>query len=84
MSQSIEALPSHSSHPNFAHLALLVFEAVLEVVCVCLPGYIMARTGVLRPDMQKFIAEMNIMLFTPCLSKVLHLHLLLGPQLIRT
>ena len=34
--------PRHSQHPDFAHLTLLVFEAVLEVVCVSLPGYIVA------------------------------------------
>lgn len=35
----------HSSHPDFANLTLLVFEAVMEVVCVSLPGYIVARMG---------------------------------------
>lgn len=35
----------HSSHPDFANLTLLVFEAVMEVVCVSLPGYIIARMG---------------------------------------
>lgn len=31
----------HSAHPDFSHLTLLVFEAVLEVVCVSLPGYVL-------------------------------------------
>lgn len=62
-----EALP-HSSHPNFGHLSLLVFEAVLEVVCVSLPGYILARNGLFNPDMQKFAANLIVILFTPCLS----------------
>lgn len=61
-------IPPHSSHPNFGHLTLLVFEAVLEVVCVSLPGYIVARQGVFNEENQKFIAYLNILLFTPCLS----------------
>ncbi|KAA6411854.1 MAG: auxin efflux carrier superfamily [Lasallia pustulata] len=61
------ALPPHSSHPSFGHLILLVFEAVLEVVCVSLPGYIVARQGLFSTEMQKFVANLNVMLFTPCL-----------------
>lgn len=61
-------LPPHSSHPDFANLVLLVFEAVLEVVCVSLPGYIVARMGMFDADSQKFVANLNTMLFTPCLS----------------
>ncbi|KAF8473447.1 auxin efflux carrier, partial [Kalaharituber pfeilii] len=49
------------------NLILLVFEAVLEVVCVSLPGYIIARQGMFSPDMQKFVANLNVSLFTPCL-----------------
>ena len=60
--------PPHSSHPGFGHLVLLVFEAVLEVVCVSLPGYIVARQGLFDADSQKFVANLNVMLFTPCLS----------------
>ena len=61
--------PPHASHPDFLHLILLVFEAVLEVVCVSLPGYIVARQGMFNAEMQKFAANLNVMLFTPCLSK---------------
>ena len=57
----------HSGHPNFGHLTLLVFEAVLEVVCVSLPGYIVARTGMFDAESQKFLANLNVQLFTPCL-----------------
>ncbi|KAL1998281.1 hypothetical protein VTN02DRAFT_6484 [Thermoascus thermophilus] len=57
----------HSSHPSFMHLVLLVFEAVLEVVCVSLPGYIAARQGMFDADAQKLIANLNVALFTPCL-----------------
>ena len=52
------------------HLALLVFEAVLEVVCVSLPGYIIAVQGMFDADAQKFVANLNVQLFTPCLSKI--------------
>lgn len=61
-------LPPHSQHPDFANLTLLVFEAVLEVVCVSLPGYIVARMGMFDADAQKFVANLNTQLFTPCLS----------------
>jgi auxin efflux carrier family protein len=58
----------HESHPSFGHLVILVFEAVMEVVCVSLPGYIVARMGHFDADKQKFLANLNVMLFTPCLS----------------
>ncbi|KAL3448649.1 auxin efflux carrier [Aspergillus insuetus] len=58
---------SHNSHPPFLQLVLLVFEAVLEVVCVSLPGYIAARVGMFDADAQKFVANLNVTLFTPCL-----------------
>lgn len=54
----------------FGYLILLVFEAVLEVVCVSLPGYIIAKQGMFSPDMQKFVANLNVSLFTPCLSEL--------------
>ncbi|KAF9885932.1 hypothetical protein FE257_012222 [Aspergillus nanangensis] len=58
---------AHPSHPAFFHLVLLVFEAVLEVVCVSLPGYIAARQGMFDAEAQKLVANLNVMLFTPCL-----------------
>ena len=64
-----QPLPPHASHPALPHLTLLVFEAVLEVVCVSLPGYIVARQGMFTAEMQKFTANLNVALFTPCLSK---------------
>ncbi|KAF1995613.1 kinase-like protein [Amniculicola lignicola CBS 123094] len=63
-------MPPHSSHPNFANLTLLVFEAVLEVVCVSLPGYIIARMGMFDAENQKFIANLNTQLFTPFFTKL--------------
>lgn len=62
----------HESHPSLDHLVLLVFEAVMEVVCVSLPGYIIARLGHFDVEKQKFLANLNVMLFTPCLSAPLH------------
>lgn len=61
----------HESHPSIGHLILLVFEAVMEVVCVSLPGYIVARLGHFDADKQKFLANLNVMLFTPCLSMII-------------
>ena len=60
----------HSSHPSFLNLVLLVFEAVLEVICVSLPGYIAARQGLFDADAQKLVANLNVTLFTPCLSMI--------------
>lgn len=58
----------HDAHPPMGHLILLVFEAVMEVVCVAFPGYIIARQGHFDAESQKFLANLNVMLFTPCLS----------------
>jgi hypothetical protein len=68
-SQQVAALGNHDAHPPLVHLVLLVFEAVMEVVCVSLPGYIIARQGMFDADKQKFLANLNVALFTPCLSK---------------
>lgn len=58
---------AHDSHPPMGHLIMLVFGAVLEVVCVALPGYVIARLGHFDAEKQKFLANLNVMLFTPCL-----------------
>jgi predicted permease len=65
--QTLKEGGRHSQHPDFGHLTLLVFEAVMEVVCVSLPGYIVARQGMFDAESQKFLANLNVMLFTPCL-----------------
>jgi hypothetical protein len=57
-----------AGHPSLMNLVLLVFEAVMEVVCVSLPGYIIARCGLFDAENQKFVANLNVSLFTPCLS----------------
>jgi len=43
----------------------------MEVVCVSLPGYIVARQGMFDAEKQKFVANLNVALFTPCLSECL-------------
>ena len=63
----ISATNDHSSHPNFLHLAGLVCEAVLEVIFVALPGFLVAWTGMFDANSQKIVAELNTMIFTPCL-----------------
>lgn len=69
ISQAVVSAPAHTSHPSFGNLLLLVIEAVLEVVCVSLPGYIAARSGMFDADAQKLVANLNVALFTPCLGK---------------
>lgn len=64
----VRAAEAHASHPSVPNLMLLVFSAILEVVCISLPGYVLARMGLFSTKSQKFLAELNIMLFTPCLS----------------
>lgn len=71
MAQTV-MMNSHDSHPPLGHLILLVFEAVMEVVCVSLPGYVIATMGHFDADKQKFLANLNVMLFTPCLSTMPH------------
>ena len=66
-SSPITAMAKQQDHPNFGQLLLFVFEAILEVVCVSLPGYILARQGMLDAEKQKFISNLNAQIFTPCL-----------------
>ncbi|KLJ05693.1 hypothetical protein EMPG_10856 [Blastomyces silverae] len=58
---------AQAAQPPLPRLVLLVFSAVLEVVCISLPGYIVARMGMFDADAQKFVANLNVVLFTPCL-----------------
>jgi len=69
MIDAAQTLQPTEEHPSLTHLALLVFEAVMEVVCVSLPGYIIARAGLFDTENQKFVANLNVSLFTPCLSE---------------
>lgn len=78
--KTVSVFLARPGHPSFGHLTLLVFEAVLEVVCVSLPGYIVARQGMFDAEAQKFLANLNVMLFTPCLSEAITWKL--SPQLL--
>lgn len=64
------AASEDEEHPSLDNLVLLVFGAVLEVVCVALPGYLVARAGHLDAGQQKLLANLNVMLFTPCLGSM--------------
>lgn len=48
-------------------IAFLTFQAVLQVVIICVAGFISARTGLLNKNAQKIISQLNVDLFTPCL-----------------
>lgn len=67
MLQTACAPAEGSSNPDLGHLILLVFEAVFAMACLCIPGYILARIGMFNAEMQKFVASLTLVLFTPCL-----------------
>ncbi|CUM67512.1 uncharacterized protein PRCAT00005211001 [Priceomyces carsonii] len=52
---------------SFLDIAFLTFEAVLEVVIICVAGFISAKLGLLNTQNQKVISQLNVDLFTPCL-----------------
>lgn len=66
-----QVITNNNEQANLSHLILLICEAVLEVICVSLPGYIVARQGLLNAEHQRFLANLNISLFSPCLSKLI-------------
>lgn len=68
VSLAVGAAAGRSAHPSIPNLMLLVFSAILEVVCTSFPGYVLARCGLFSAGHQKFLAEINVNLFTPCLS----------------
>lgn len=61
------ASTSQEASPDVPYLAMMILEAVVEVVCVSAPGYLVARQGLFTAEMQKFTANLNVALFTPCL-----------------
>ncbi|QSS73308.1 auxin efflux carrier superfamily [Histoplasma capsulatum G186AR] len=61
------AASPQAAQPPLPRLVILVLSAVLEIVCVSLPGYILARMGRFDAEAQKFVANLNVALFTPCL-----------------
>lgn len=52
---------------NYAHITFLTFQAVLEVVIVCLSGFWAATSGLLNNEATKMISRLNVDLFTPAL-----------------
>lgn len=62
------AASPQAAQPPLPRLVILVLSAVLEIVCVSLPGYILARMGRFDAEAQKFVANLNVALFTPCLG----------------
>jgi hypothetical protein len=59
---------THDSRSSLGQLCLLVLLAVSEVLCITLTGYIVARLGHFDAEKRKFLSNLNVMLFTPCLS----------------
>ncbi|KAK9476783.1 auxin efflux carrier [Lipomyces japonicus] len=66
-SGTIAGLAAHDSHPSYLWLAFLTFQAVLQVVFVCILGFWAARERLLSPSLQKSISQLNVQIFTPCL-----------------
>ncbi|KAK6202911.1 auxin efflux carrier [Scheffersomyces amazonensis] len=67
LSISRSSLASKNPDLSFQSIALLTFEAVLEVVIICFAGFVAARSGILNTSGQKVISQLNVDLFTPCL-----------------
>ncbi|KAK6464415.1 auxin efflux carrier [Scheffersomyces coipomensis] len=64
---TLSDLSSTNPDLSFQAIALLTFEAVLEVVIICFAGFISAKTGLLNSSGQKVLSQLNVDLFTPCL-----------------
>lgn len=60
---------SAGTNPDLSYhdIAFLTFEAVLEVVIICVAGFVAARSGILNTRGQKVISQLNVDIFTPCL-----------------
>jgi predicted permease len=52
---------------SFGHIAFLTFQAVTEVIIVCLTGFWAAKTGLLSKSAQKQVSALNVDLFTPAM-----------------
>ncbi|KAK9248546.1 auxin efflux carrier [Lipomyces tetrasporus] len=61
------AIAAAHSHPSYARLLFLTFQAVVQVVLVCVLGFWAAHVRLLNPSLQKHISQLNLMIFTPCL-----------------
>ena len=52
---------------SYLDISFLTFQAVVEVIIICFAGYICAKVGLLNPNAQKQISQLNVDLFTPAL-----------------
>lgn len=52
---------------SYLSLVSLTFQATLQTLCVCLFGFFSAKAGLLPPTAQKYISQLNVQVFTPCL-----------------
>ncbi|KAH3668366.1 hypothetical protein OGAPHI_002120 [Ogataea philodendri] len=52
---------------SYQQITFLTFQAVVEVVLICLSGFWAARTGLLNNEATKVISRLNVDLFTPAL-----------------
>ncbi|OWB70712.1 hypothetical protein B5S31_g391 [[Candida] boidinii] len=52
---------------SYGHITFLTFQAVIQVVIICLSGFWAAKTGLLNNEATKIISRLNVDLFTPAL-----------------
>ncbi|KAG7775104.1 hypothetical protein KL930_001866 [Ogataea haglerorum] len=52
---------------SYQQITFLTFQAVTEVVIICLAGFWAAKTGLLNNEATKIISRLNVDLFTPAL-----------------
>lgn len=52
---------------SLLELITLTFQATLQTVVVCLFGFFAAVSGLLPPVAQRYISQLNVQVFTPCL-----------------
>ncbi|QPG74939.1 hypothetical protein FOA43_002277 [Brettanomyces nanus] len=52
---------------NYLHITFLTFQAVVEVVIVCVAGFWAATHGLLNSNATKIISRLNVDVFTPAL-----------------
>ncbi|VUG19812.1 DEBR0S6_00386g1_1 [Brettanomyces bruxellensis] len=65
--QQVEASAGSPTSFNYLHITFLSFQAVIEVVIVCLAGFWAANSGLLNNNATKIISRLNVDLFTPAL-----------------
>lgn len=52
---------------SYLNLTFLTFSATLQTICLCLVGFIAAKSGVLPKKAQKYLSQLNMKVFTPSL-----------------